>query len=680
MKNLNIKVGSIATVCLLAATIYLLLPEFVDTADAKKIDVENKISATVSNNTKENRTQPPTNQQPPAPNLQNGLNSCHNHYLPNKNLAQWRQTTQASIATFFAGLEQTGTDRVTLEKVAIESGVGLFRGRKLLSGYQKYTPIPRFAKDNVHLANYNETLLVKVRLEANDLTGLARDITEGKISPNAFYAGKDSLVFLLSYVLESQTDNQVNVIENLVDSGIKVFYSDLETLSQLNIPQATVDKLVKASDLQVNQVLKRFGRYTSLALLAIEAKNPTLANYWIAMGSPVKPDLFFDNAMDKLAKNGSTMDKTELDILFEQLAKQGLTPYWPANIDKLKEMITPQLLNKFDINKITTTELSKSQLNEIDTIVNRLHTKLLNKVVDFDVNSHNKHPCFDQLGLRSTKYAMSYKPKPKERAKKRPNPNKRSINPVSANRIAKAKELFGDDQQIEEHLGKGQGAEGKQDVNQFRRMKLTELVASSKLNSPSKPAAPVDQQKMDEIIQLANEGKWQEAVAKLERLEIPEDEIATILLSIALYAQVDFSIMMDLLSKGASLPSNTLKWLIVKDNVALAKQLLPYGLDLNYTFMGDSSLAMSVKRRAIGMLNFLIENGVPIDSYSAGFDALDHALRQFDLNKGGVSYIDTLIKAGAKIELSHKQTVDSMRLINMVAYFKLTSTWPDFKM
>jgi hypothetical protein len=363
-------------------------------------------------------------QQPAAPIVPD---NCNDHYLPNDNLAQWRQTKQVFIAKFFADLEDSGTDRKTLEMVAIESGVGLFRGRKLLSDYLSGSRKPRYTTADVRIATYDETSLVKTRLKANDLAGLFNDVREGRISPNVFFVSKSGLVFLLSYVLELKTDNQADVIEGLVGAGIKVFYSDLITVTQLNIPQATIDKLLKASDLQASHVLKRFGRYTSLALVAIEAKNADLASYWIDMGSPMKPDLFFNNAMDVLAKNGSAMNITQVEPLFEQLAKQGLTPYWPSSIATLKELITAQRLKPFDINKLTRVQFSKMQRIKIDSIVNDLHTKLLDQVVDFDVRGQNRHLCFDQLGIRSTKFAMSYKAKVKKLMKSRAKPDDKAV-------------------------------------------------------------------------------------------------------------------------------------------------------------------------------------------------------------------------------------------------------------
>ncbi|MFT4930089.1 MAG: hypothetical protein ACI8WB_006225, partial [Phenylobacterium sp.] len=143
---------------------------------------------------------------------------------------------------------------------------------------------------------------------------------------------------------------------------------------------------------------------------------------------------------------------------------------------------------------------------------------------------------------------------------------------------------------------------------------------------------------------------------------------------------VSFSIIKDLLDNGGQLAPNAINWIIFKNNAELARKLLPYGLDIHFISMGDSTLASSVKRRAPDMLKFLIDNGVKMDSDVVGFDALDFALQQVDLKTEGLIYVSTLIAAGAKIELSHKQIVDSMKVNQMEKYFKLTSTYQKLKL
>jgi hypothetical protein len=80
------------------------------------------------------------------------------------------------------------------------------------------------------------------------------------------------------------------------------------------------------------------------------------------------------------------------------------------------------------------------------------------------------------------------------------------------------------------------------------------------------------------------------------------------------------------------------------------------------------------------MLNFLFEQGVEIDSDSLGFDALDIALQQFDLQTTKMKFVSRLMLAGAKVELSHKQIVDNMKINNIPAYVKLTSTYSELKL
>lgn len=78
---------------------------------------------------------------------------------------------------------------------------------------------------------------------------------------------------------------------------------------------------------------------------------------------------------------------------------------------------------------------------------------------------------------------------------------------------------------------------------------------------------------MQQIIELANSGKWEEAVALLSTQDIEDEQLVDSLVVIALYANVEFDILQALLQKGGTLPDNTIVWLVVKNKAKLAEKV-----------------------------------------------------------------------------------------------------------
>lgn len=114
------------------------------------------------------------------------------------------------------------------------------------------------------------------------------------------------------------------------------------------------------------------------------------------------------------------------------------------------------------------------------------------------------------------------------------------------------------------------------------------------------------------------------------------------------------------------------------DGAELAKSLLPFGLDLNSKDdFGYSAVVNSVLNRSPNLLGMLIEQGVSVNESTLGFDALDFALRDFSVKKKNAFYIEILIKAGAKIAVSHKQWVEEKFHTDLESYSYLVNHYPE---
>lgn len=676
MKLTTTKIGLILFICLLPFLGYLY-----PSAQSKIFDSES--SAPNTESIQAIALQP--TQDKPLKSARVTPIDCRNTLLPNENKTVWQESQKTYLKTQLINLEQQGIDENILDKVAIETGIGLFKGRHLRHGNPDDLKKPIYYEGEVFFAKPKIYMTLRKQLEAGEFAEIIKSVKAGSFDPNVYYLGDTKMAFLLSFILDFANDDKAALIDELIDNGINVTYSDLAIVTHLNIPEATVNRLYLSSDLQADKRLNKFGRYTSLALLAIHANDAQLASYWISMGSPLQPDLFYDNGLDLLAKSGDGFSQAALDSLFEQIILKGISPYWPSTYQKLRAKISPTLFNQYKDRLIEIPEplqpLLPSQLKEAQSLVQQIHTKLLDGAVNFELGTKPKHQCFTQLGRRLTKFAMRYKPRKKPVKHKPEVDTSEKVDKITiAERLAKAKNLFSKDQDIEAYLAQEQALENKQAIESLRRQQVAELAQAVRQQFETAPLTQETRVAMAEIVRLANAGKWQEAVSLLGQLEIPSEEAMTTLLVLALNSNADFVIIKQLLDKGGKLIPNAISGLIARDNVELAKQLLPFGLDIHYVERGYSTLAISVENRALKMLKFLIKQGVEMDSDSYGFDALDIALNQFNIKTTGLTYVSILLEAGARVEMSHKQIVDTMKINNMEAYFALTNAHHQLKL
>jgi hypothetical protein len=94
-------------------------------------------------------------------------------------------------------------------------------------------------------------------------------------------------------------------------------------------------------------VLKRAGKYHSLALMAIEANAFGLTKYWVEMGAPLAPDLFAGNGLDILGKYGAGMTQEQRDEIFVLIAEQVNAASWRSTPTALQSMISPAVYQLF---------------------------------------------------------------------------------------------------------------------------------------------------------------------------------------------------------------------------------------------------------------------------------------------------------------------------------------------
>ena len=243
--------------------------------------------------------------------------------------------------------------------------------------------------------------------------------------------------------------------------------------------------------------------------------------------------------------------------------------------------------------------------------------------------------------------------------------------------IAEAEDKFSDRADIEQYLGGEQFVENKRAVEHYRMKNYVDDAKALILNFPDvNPVSAEDKQVMKRIIELANAGKWTQAVALLEQQEVAPQDLLDTLMLVALYSAPDLAITQQLLDDGARIPDDAMNWLARKNDVARAKQMLPFGLQLYVRKGHISSSIIAIKSKSYDLLKFVLENGVNLDANDAGMDELDYVLLDYIRNPLGDQFLSLLFEHGAKVENSHFELVQSIQDKDLAAYGRLIANWP----
>lgn len=598
--------------------------------------------------------------------------NCDEYFQPPEYSDKWKKSKYSLIKSLFNTLE---LDNFTLDLIAIDSGIGLYEGRKLQKSYRGNYKKPAYTENEAYFATSKEEKLVQDFISGHNYLNLAEALSNGSLRGNAYYPGKSGTLFLLSYLLKAEPEDKRHMLlDQLIDIGIEVTYSDLVLMTKLGISKVMVEKAFLSSDLQANIILKRFGHYSSLALIALESKNAKLAHYWISIGSIVRPDRFSINALDLLAIHGAGFIQEDTDNIFSQIAQQGIHPSLATSYLKLKKLVSAAIFKDYDEYMQTTgIKLTKNQFSQANSVVHKIHANVLSDVFYVQSKNKAKNKCFTILAKQATKIAMQFKHKSK--IKKRIIANK--INDDSAESlILEAENLFTTNYDIEAYLGKEHNLRSKQIVMQYKLHELKKI--ADKIEQQEKPEDLDMQEILSEVKRLAKNSQWNDAINLLKQYNISNEETLTSLLFLAINANASIDIIDELLAKGGQLLPYTISQLIGKNNVVLAEHLIPFGLDIHYVdIIGYSPLAQSVKLNSYEMAKWLLLKGIRKDNSSFGFDALDIALQQFNLKINRLKYIDLLISSGMTIELSHRQIVKGIQNTNFDAYLTIVGAYPD---
>jgi hypothetical protein len=560
-----------------------------------------------------------------------------------------------------------------LDNASINTGIGLYRGRILRNKPDSHR-LPHYHDGSSKLASYDETLLIDEIIANKNYQKILPEITKNKLRSNIFVADKDGLTYLFSYFLNADRANIDKLIPILVDAGVEIQYADLILVTKLGGSITALELMINASSLKIDKVLSRFGRYTSFVLVALESKNTELASFWIENGSILELDQFSPNAIDLLVKHKSSFNNKQFLQMFYKIMEYNIHPNLDETSRKLKLLLSNE--DFYNYKRILGEKsIPKIQMEEIRDIESDIYKNVLRGIVTFNLDSINKHECFSALGKSLIKTLSSNDIEKSEVALEA----KSSFKNTVQNSLKNANK-FNSIEDITSFYGSNESLEVQQEIELFKIKKIGELASKIKKDLEMSENNIDKQELMKEILKLANLGRWDEVISLLNSISISTQEIANTLLIIAINTDSDFYVIKRFIDDGATLLPEMISILIKNNNIKLAYNLLDYGLTINYIdLMGYSTITQSVKYNSFSMLQFLIDNGAEINSYSGGYDALDLALIKLLTYSKDYSYVDILILNGINIKKSHKQLAEKLRNEGFASYVELINRYPSLR-
>lgn len=595
----------------------------------------------------------------------------------------WHVNNYKYIKKLYKDMESKGANATLLDLIAVKSGIGLYKGRSLRSDYRNDFKKPPYFSGEVVLANFREHKIVDDFISSKEIKPLLKAIRDGRLRDNATYSGKKSILFLLSFILESKIDNKEQIVESLLGENILVTHLELINMSKAGFPIRLIEYAYMKSNINANKVLKYYGRYSSLAMEAIRNKDFDAVVYWMEKGSPTQPDIMGLNALDFLVKYGSHFDQEERQVLFDIMLDYGINLYHNSFENKLSELVSKESFDTYlmqvkDRSKLVSNLLSNAEKEKLEEISGSIHRKVLDKVVDFKLDLYAQDACTLSLGRKLVKLAM--KPLPnKNKNKSLINISDQALltkNALISSRVAKAKEKYVNSEDVEAFLGESQSLEDKMAVEKYRQEEVAEAAkeALEKLNKGDFTES--QKSNIEKVKKLIELGHWNEAISLLQQHGEKSQELMTSILLLAISNGADFNIVKHLINEGGVLLPDTIHILAQKDNVEMAKNLLKYNLNIHsLDVFQHSAVYNAVNYKSLDMLEFLLSKRVKVNSSSDGLDALDIAIKKCK-NITDIIYIRLLLEADATIERSHKQQVQKIKDKDFFLYLKIVGAFP----
>ena len=605
------------------------------------------------------------------------FNRC-SAFLTLEDLSLLKPAKIVQIKQVLRSLVEAGESEYMLNSLSYLAGLDQKNSRMLRLPSDDFTIVPRYDDANLIPPKIKEYVLLVSADKTGDIEPILTAIEQNTFPKNIFYHTEGNAISLFSFLIKTapQVDNEL--IDRIINNNVIISMADLAYLSRHGFPLNIIKQVYYASSVQVDSVLVHLGTKNSLSLIALKGNNLELANFWAMEGSPNEVGFRSANAFDLLLEQPNYNDSPYFQQLFDLFQQQNLLPNFPENLVKLKPLVSNQIFSSYQ----DSYEHKFPVLDDnIFLIIDELHLLMLEGLVSYDPKIIPRHECFIlngiELSQKITSGLSSNFLNFKTSMPKIELPFKQFYElSDSSEPVKQARDIYDVPLDIIKHLSVDKSLKSKRNVDIYRYELLGDI--SQQL---SKTIEVNEQLRVTiaEVFELVKQGLWQQARNLLAQIEGDKQEGLQTLIMFAITTNGDFNFIKALLNEGAMLPENIIYHLIIQDNTELTKKLLPYGLKLSFNnpLLFDSPLAISVQRRAFNMMNLLIEQGSNL-TVDYGYDALDRALQNISASNINFPFVHTLLLAGAKIDVSHREIVSQIKSNNVELYLKFIALYPQF--
>lgn len=614
---------------------------------------------------------------------------CHNLLLPVENFYNWKKDKQREIQTFFLGLVEQSIHSEVIDYVALKSELGILLARNLINQDKQDVRIPLFEESKPMFASPQFERKLTQSIAIGNVALLKRLLSQKGLPKNAFYLGKDSLTSLISLLIESKnnfTEGFEEVLEFTLSANITVTYTDLITATKNHLPLFLIDDLYNASSLNASKILTKRNVFTSLSLEALIFKNYQAAIYWYDKGSKYKPDEFSLNGIDILFYHGFDKNNEHHTEILKALLKEKIVPLSSLTMGKIQENLPEKhflMLQKQFNNR--SFGLSEEQLILADDFISQMFNLLLNDRLKSDVAESIKNNCQNILGRKLmrivTQFDDVYNDRKKQKTLKPKNYKEKLTADEMNELIDIAESLYYEKSAIETYLLNNNNLNSKRVVKQYRIKAINDLSKAlqeeARINLDELDGEMEEQLQItaQQLIALVKQGKYDEALTLLNSNEHID---LALLMQVSIDFNADVSFIISLIELGVELPENTIFSLIKNNELSKIEILSRYGLSFNYIDpMGRTTIENSVVFKRLNILKFILDNNYSRVTTSLGFDALNLAIKDFDMAQEGVAYISRLLAAGAKVDNSHLHLMYEMKVKNKDWYEYIASIHPE---
>ena len=577
-----------------------------------------------------------------------------------------REAKRDEIIDYLKSLYFQEDNRSDIDEIAFISEVNIINMRRALFGTGANT------RNLLNAYSISQERL-KQQYSVESVSDIVALISSEQLPIDTYvYISGQGFVSLLSFIIEQEYFDMEAGVLSLLGLGLEVSLPDLLVATRKHVALPMIEVLVANSAHHIDKVVYQNGRFLSNLLVATNIGSAEQAHYWIEKGSPSYTDNFGPSAIDIVVKRKALFSKDEYLSLLSKLIRINGNFNSQVSARELSQLHKASLIpGGFTFKG-----------GELDHVDSKIYSQVdkLNEIVmkGFDLPLSVSKVC-------SKKYASSYINHlitlPRKQSK---GALVSTSDKVRNDIVLDTINRFDENQfQIEQHLSQYGGLEGKKLIESYRLNLLSEAAEQVKLTL-KEANSDIKETSLHKALTFAVNDEWDSAISILYNIAraLSKPQIDSFV-TIAVTNTTDMLVYDALFKLGASIPPHAIEVIIVNDNVQLAKQLVPHGLQFEYQdHRGYSALMLSVEHESIGMFNLLIDSGLNVNNLGVGFDSLDIALMRLEkLTTSGISlgdfpYISRLINSDAIIAQSHLDIMDSIWKKNINLYTALISVYP----